>query len=215
VTEIPWVSERKETSSFAVVSEQPQGAVALYEAPKVEGYYQAVPPIAVEEAAAPPPPPPPEEDICLKKYPDVNSQGYKCCKNILGSYRRLIVTEETIQSAQTRSRESSLFDCCMAPENTDGDLDRAETLACECKSRPDEPFCNCLGTHQAQFLNGCLAANGSADKFTFNPDPPSYIYEIAGVSTRDSARMISMPACACAAPQAYSAPEGACGIFGD
>ncbi len=168
ITAIPWVG-KKETESFAIVSQQPP----VNEMP-------------------PPPPPPPEEDACLKEYPDVNSQGYKCCK-------------------EYKASQTDYFECCMAPENTDGVLDRAELQACECKSNPDEPLCNCLGSHQAEFLNGCLAASGSADKFTFKPEPPSYVYETA---TKYSRRPISMPACACAAPQPFKAPEGACGIVG-
>jgi cysteine-rich repeat protein len=208
VTAIPWVAEKKETASFAVVSEQPKSAVSLYEeAPGIDLYRAPTQAPLANEI----PPPPAAEDPCLKDYPDVNSQGYKCCKEYKPK-RGLIINRSSTEGTRPLT---NYFECCMAPENTDGVLDRSERMACECKSRPDEPFCNCLGTHQADFLNGCLAANGSPDKFAFKPDPPSYVYEMGDIDSKPSKRPISMPACACASPQKFSAPEGACGILSD
>ncbi|HSA58428.1 MAG TPA: hypothetical protein VLJ37_01925, partial [bacterium] len=193
LADIPWVEQMLPQEKTAVLGRK----VAL--------------PTAGDDLTPPPPPDTQPADKCLEDFPDVNSQGYNCCKE----YRptRKIISRELRGTARPLA---NYFECCMAPENTDGVLDQAEIQACECKSRPDEPLCNCLGAHQADFLNGCLAAGGSTDKFTFVPEPPTYVYDLGGLNSKLGNRLkITLPACACAAPQTFQAPDDACGAIGN
>lgn len=181
---IPWV---------AMEVPQPEVTANYIEAPRIEARLQPVATADVDDLALPPDTQPVDE--CLKDYPDVNSQGYKCCKD----YRptRKVISRE---STGTAPPLTNYFECCMAPENIDGLLDHAELQACECKSRPEEPLCNCMGVHQADAINACFAQLGSERAFTHVSEPPSYVYSLGKLSSR---MPISLPECSCPSPQPF------------